>query len=262
MMLRPALVVFTLLVLVFLAAPVAAIIPLSFNSSSFLTYPLAGLSLRWYRELFGSMGWMEAFRNSLIVATAATALATPLGTLAALGLARLSSPFKPIIMAAMLAPMFVPVVIVAVATYFLYAPLGLASSYAGLIFAHTTLAAPFVVLVVHASLQGFDFTLLRAGASLGARPIVVLLRVLIPLITPGVLGAAVFAFMTSFDEIVVALFLAGPEQRTLPLKMFEGVREQVNPTITAAATLLVITSVSLLGAVELIRRRRMQGREP
>jgi putative spermidine/putrescine transport system permease protein len=245
------------IVLVFLAAPVLAILPLSFNSGSLLTYPLAGFSLQWYRELFGSVGWLAAFRNSLIVAASTTALATPLGTLAALGLAKLPRSFKPLIIAVLLAPMFVPAIVVAVATYFLYARLGLTGTYAGLVLAHTTLAAPFAVLVVHASLQDFDGTLLRAASSLGSAPLGVLMRVLLPLIAPGVIAGALFAFMASFDEIVVAMFLAGPDQHTLPLKMFEGLREQINPTITAAAALLVVTSVSLLGLVELMRRRRI-----
>jgi putative spermidine/putrescine transport system permease protein len=253
---RMALYAISGLVCAFLVLPILAIVPLSFNSGSFLTYPLAGWSLRWYEELIGSSGWMSAFRNSLVVAAAATALATPLGTLAALGLTRLASALKPVLMAMLLAPMFAPVIVVAVATYFLYAKLGLAHSFFGLILGHTALATPFVVLVVHASLQGFDGSLLRAAASLGASPVVVMRKVLLPLITPGMFAAAIFAFTTSFDEIVVAMLLAGVEQKTLPLKMFDGVRDHISPAITAAATLLVLTSVILLGTVELLRRRR------
>jgi putative spermidine/putrescine transport system permease protein len=253
---RAALYVFAALVLAFLVLPILAIVPLSFNSSSFLAYPVAGFSLRWYEELIGSSGWISALRNSVIVATATTALATPLGTLAALGLTRLSSSLKPLLIGLLLAPMFVPVIIVAVASYFLYAQLGLAHSVVGLVLGHTVLATPFVVLVVHASLQGFDVTLLRAGASLGARPAGVVRRVLLPLIAPGMFAAAIFAFTTSFDEIVMAMLLAGVEQKTLPLKMFEGVRDHISPAITAAATLLVLTSIVLLGVVEALRRQR------
>jgi putative spermidine/putrescine transport system permease protein len=253
---RVSLYVVSGLVCAFLVLPILAIVPLSFNSGSFLTYPLAGWSLRWYEELIGSSGWMSAFRNSLLVAAATTALATPLGTLAALGLTRLASSLKPVLIAMLLAPMFAPVIVVAVATYFLYAKLGLAHSFFGLILGHTALATPFVVLVVHASLQGFDGSLLRAASSLGAPPVTVLRKVLLPLITPGMFAAAIFAFTTSFDEIVVAMLLAGVEEKTLPLKMFDGVREHISPAITAAATLLVVTSVILLGTVELLRRRR------
>ena len=247
---------FTGLVLAFLVMPILAIVPLSFNSSSFLSYPVAGFSLRWYGELVGSSGWSSALRNSVLVASATTALATPLGTLAALGLTRLSSALKPLLIALLLAPMFVPVIIVAVASYFLYADLGLAHSFVGLVLGHTVLATPFVVLVVHASLQGFDATLLRAGASLGAPPVTVVRTVLLPMIAPGMFAAAIFAFTTSFDEIVVAMLLAGVEQKTLPLKMFEGVRDHISPAITAAATLLVLTSILLLGVVEGLRRQR------
>jgi putative spermidine/putrescine transport system permease protein len=253
---RAVLYAFTALVLAFLVLPILAIVPLSFNSSSFLSYPIAGFSLRWYEELIGSSGWSSALRNSVIIATATTALATPLGTLAALGLTRLGSTLKPLLIALLLAPMFVPVIIVAVASYFLYAQLGLAHSVVGLVLGHTVLATPFVVVVVHASLQGFDATLLRAGASLGARPLTVVGRVLLPLIAPGMFAAAIFAFTTSFDEIVVAMLLAGVEQKTLPLKMFEGVRDHISPAICAAATLLVLTSIVLLAVVEALRRQR------
>jgi putative spermidine/putrescine transport system permease protein len=255
---------FSAMVCAFLVLPIIAIVPLSFNAGSFLTYPLSGLSLRWYAELVGSAGWPSAFRNSLLVAIATTALATPIGTLAALGLARLTSAIKPFLIAALLAPMFVPAIIVAVAMYYLYAPLGLAHSFIGLVLAHTTLATPFVVLVIHATLQGFDSSLLRAGASLGARPSVVIYRILLPLIAPGVFASAVFAFTTSFDEIVLALLLAGAGQKTLPMQMFDGVHDQISPTITAAATLLAVTSVLLLATVELMRRRRARllGRTP
>lgn len=253
---RPALYAFSALVCAFLVLPIVAIVPLSFNAGSFLSYPLAGLSLRWYEELIGSAGWASAFRNSLLVAGATTALATPLGTLAALGLTRVSAAVKPVLIAILLAPMFVPVITVAVATYFLYARLGLAHTFLGLILSHTALAVPFVVLVVHASLQGFDSSLLRAASSLGARPAIVVRRILLPLIAPGMFAAAVFAFTTSFDEIVVAMMIAGVEQKTLPLQMFDGVRDHISPAITAAATLLVLSSIVLFGVVELMRRRR------
>jgi putative spermidine/putrescine transport system permease protein len=153
------------------------------------------------------------------------------------------------------APLVVPVVVVAVAFYFLFAPLGLVNSPVGLVVAHTALALPFVVIVVHAALTGLDFGLLRAAASLGAPPLTMIVRILVPLIGPGIAAGAVFAFMTSFDETTIALFIAGPEQRTLPIQMFEGVREEISPAIAAAATLLVVASTLLLGTAELLRRR-------
>ena len=252
---RIALIGFAGLVLAFLLLPILAIVPMSFNPTSFLVFTEGGLSLRWYRMLAESPDWTRSFANSLVIAAATTAIATPLGTLAAIGLVNLKSRARPLVVALLGAPLVVPVIVVAIAFYFLFAPIGLTNSFFGLIVAHTVLAAPFVVIVVAASLHGFDGSLLRAGASLGAPPLTVLLRILLPLIAPGVAAGAVFAFMTSFDETVVTLFLAGPEQRTLPIQMFEGVREQISPAITAAATLLVVASTLLLGSAELLRRR-------
>ncbi|MBB6426960.1 ABC transporter permease [Sphingopyxis sp. JAI128] len=252
---RVLLILFCALVFAFLVLPILAVIPLSFNPGSFLVFPHDAVSLRWYRVLAGSPQWTHAFGNSLKIAAATTLIATPLGTLAAIGLAAMRSRAKVPIVAIITAPLAVPVVVVAIAFYFLFAPLGLVNGPAGLIVAHSALALPFVVIVVHAALSGIDFELLRAAASLGARPATVLARVLAPLIAPGIAAGAVFAFMTSFDEATVALFIAGPEQRTLPIQMFEGVREQVSPAIAAAATLLVIASTLLLGAAELLRRR-------
>ncbi|KAA5614776.1 ABC transporter permease [Rhodovastum atsumiense] len=239
----------------FLMAPVLAVLPLSFSSGSYLVYPLPGFSLRWYEDFLTSARWMTALRNSMIVGVSATALAMLLGTLAALGLAQWRSRFKPLVLALVLSPMVVPVVITAVGLYFFFAPFGLTNSYAGLILAHTALAVPFVVVTVSATLQGFDQTLARAAASLGASPLVTFRRVILPLILPGLASGALFAFATSFDEVVVVLFMAGPEQRTLPREMFSGIRENISPTITAAAAILTLFSVGLLAAVELLRRR-------
>jgi putative spermidine/putrescine transport system permease protein len=251
-----------ILVLFFLLVPIIAIVPLSFSSGNFLVYPLPGLSLRWYQELLTSEKWLPALRNSLIVGTSATVAATILGTLAAVGLNREKFPLRPLVMGLLLSPMIVPVVITAIGVYFFFAPLGLTNSYAGLILAHTALAAPFVVITVSATLAHFDTTMTRAAASLGASPLVAFFRVTLPLIMPGVASGALFAFATSFDEVVVALMIAGPRQRTLPREMFSGIRESINPTITAVATVLIVTAVALLGCLELLRRRteRLTGR--
>jgi putative spermidine/putrescine transport system permease protein len=157
--------------------------------------------------------------------------------------------------------MVVPLVIVAVGVYFAYAPFGLTGSLLGLTLAHTALAVPFVVITVSATLQGFDPNQARAGASLGASPTVVFLRIVLPLILPGVVSGALFAFVTSFDEVVVALFVTGPGERTLPRQMFNGIRENISPVIAAAASLLILLSVLLLSVLELLRRRneRLRG---
>jgi putative spermidine/putrescine transport system permease protein len=252
---------FCALVLLFLILPIIAIIPISFSAGEWLTYPLPGLSLRWYDDFLSSRMWLLALKNSLIVASATAVLATALGTLAGLGLTRASFPLKGMVLALLISPMVVPIVITAVGVYFFFAQLGLVNTYLGLILAHTVLAVPFVVITVTAALQGFDATLTRAAASLGANPATVFFRITLPLILPGVISGALFAFATSFDEVVVALFLAGPEQRTLPRQMFSGIRENISPTITAVATILVTISVVLMTTIELLRRRseRLRG---
>ena len=229
--------------------------PLSFSSGSFFFYPLPGFSLRWYQDFFTSTFWLPSVWNSLIVGVSATLLATLLGTLAALGMWRARFPGQGLILALVISPMVVPVIIVAVGVYFAFAPLGLTDGYAGLILAHTTLAVPFVVVSVLATLSGFDRTLLRAAASLGARPLTTFRRVTLPLILPGVASGAVFAFAASFDEVVVALLIAGPGQRTLPRQMFAGINDNISLTITAAATMLIAISLLLMIAVDALRRR-------
>src|SRR3954466_2663113 len=243
-------------VLAYLLLPILVIIPLSFSDSSFLVYPIPGWSLKWYENLFTSAEWLRAARNSFIVAPAATVVATVLGTLAAVGLARTNFAFKGALMSVLIAPMVVPIVVVGVATYLFFAPLGLVDSYAGLIIVHAALGAPFVLTTVLATLQGFNHNLVRASLSLGANPLTTFFRVTLPVIAPGVISGALFAFATSFDEVVVTLFLAGPDPVTLPRQMFTGIRENITPTIAAVATLLILFTTTLLLALEWLRGRR------
>lgn len=256
-----ALRVFVGLVLLFLISPVLAVMPLSFNSESFFTYPMPGYSLKWYKDFFFNPRWSGAVKMSFLVALATTVLATTLGTLAALGLSRSNFPLKSTMMAILISPMIVPVIISAVGMFKFYAQMNLAGTRIGIILAHTALATPFVVITVTATLASFDKTLMRAGASCGAAPHTVFFKVVMPLILPGMISGALFAFVTSFDEVVVVLFLASPEDRTLPLQMFSGIREMISPTITAAATVLVLISTALLITVEMLRRRseRLRG---
>ena len=242
-------------VLVFLVAPILTIVPLSFSSGSFFYYPLPGFSLRWYEDFFTSSFWLPALKNSLIVGVSATVLATGLGTLAALGIWRARFPAQALVLAILISPMVVPVVIVAVGAYFAFAPLGLTNGYLGLILSHATLGVPFVVITVLATLSGFDRTLIRAAESLGASQIVTFRRVTLPLILPGVASGAVFAFAASFDEVVVALLMAGPGQRTLPRQMFAGINDNISLTIAAAATMLIAISLLLMIAVSWLQRR-------
>lgn len=248
-------------VFLFLVMPILVIIPLSFSSEPWFTYPLPGFSLKWYQDFFFNERWTVAIGNSLFVGVFSTLLSTLLGTLAALGLSRGNVPFAGLIMSVLISPMIVPVVIVAVAMFFGYASIGLNNTYLGLILSHATLATPFVVITVTATLSGFDRSLTRAAASLGATPITAFRMVTLPLIAPGVISGALFAFVTSWDEVVVALFLSSPEQRTLPRQMFSGIREQISPTITAAATCLVLLAALLMAVTELLRRRsaRLRG---
>lgn len=242
-------------VFAFLLLPILAIIPLSFSSGSILAYPLPGFSLRWYESVFADSKWASAIGNSLIVAVATVALATPLGTLAALGLNRLNFPGKALLMALLISPMIIPVIITAIGVYFFFAPLGLANSLTGLVLAHTAIAVPFVLVTVNAALSGLDRNLGRAGASLGAAPLQVFRRITLPLIAPGIISGAIFAFAASFDEVVIALMITGPAQRTLPRELLSGTRENLDPTVLAVATLLTVVSAAMLLAMVYLQNR-------
>jgi putative spermidine/putrescine transport system permease protein len=252
---RYALRVYVALVLLFLMAPILVIVPLSFSAGSFLYFPLPGLSLRWYVDFFTSDLWLPALKNSLIVGVGATFMATLFGTLAAFGFWRARFAGRRLLFALMLSPQVVPLIIVAVGVYFAFAPFGLANGLLGLTLAHAALGAPFVLVTVLSTLSGFDRNLLDAAASLGARPLVAFSRVALPIIFPGVFSGALFAFATSFDEVVVALLLTGPGQRTLPMQMFAGINQEISLTITATGTLLIVLACLLLLAAEGLRRR-------
>jgi len=256
--------VFTALVLLFLMAPILAVIPLSFNSEPYFSYPMPGLSLEWYRDFFSNQRWTGALLLSLKLALTVTVFSTLLGTMASLGLARRQLPFRSLIIGVLLLPIIVPAIVIAVAVFMAFGYFGLIGTFAGLAIAHTALATPFAVITVTATLTSFDWTLQRAAQGLGATPLLTFRKVILPLILPGVVTGAIFAFVTSFDEVVVALFLSSAEQRTLPKQMFSGIREMISPTITAAATIQVILSVLLLVSVETLRRRseRLRGITP
>ncbi len=249
------------LIFAFLIIPIIVIIPLSFNSEPYFTYPMPGFSLRWYEEFFTSPQWILGLQNSVIVGIFATLVATVLGTLAALGLNRAEYPGKSTILAVLISPIIVPIVITAAGMFYFYAKLGLTGTLAGLVFAHATIGVPFVVITVSATLAGFDYNLIRAGASLGGDPLRVFHKVTLPLILPGVVAGALFAFITSWDELVIAIFLAGTEEHTLPRRMWSGIRELLSPTIMAVATMLIMISIGLMVVMELLRRRgeRLRG---
>ena len=247
--------------LAFLLVPIAAIVPLSFSSGSFLTYPLPGLSLRWYAEGLSGGKWLKALSNSLWVGGIATLLSVTLGTLAALGLARWRGAVAGALKMLLLSPMIVPVILVAVASYFFLAPLALTSTYTGLMLAHTVIASPFVVVPVLTALELQDPNLARAGASCGATPRQVFWRVTLPGIVPAMASGALFAFAASFDDVVIALLIAGPEQRTLPREMFSGLRDSITPALTAVATIMIVFSTALFVGVQAVQRRAGRRRQ-
>jgi putative spermidine/putrescine transport system permease protein len=255
----------------FLIAPILTIIPLSFNAEDFFTFTPEmlrfdpeGYSLKHYRDFFTNPDWQQALRNSVQIAPAATLIAVTLGTLAAIGLSQSHVPFRRAIMAILISPMIVPLIISAAGMYFFYSRIGLQGTYIGVVLAHAALGIPFVIITVTATLVGFDRSLTRAAASLGAGPVRTFFKVQMPLILPGVISGGLFAFITSFDEVVVVLFVGSAGQQTLPWQMFTGLREQISPTILAVATILVVISIMLLTTVELLRRRseRLRGMTP
>ncbi|PXW22518.1 ABC transporter permease [Paraburkholderia caballeronis] len=243
------------LVFFFLIAPIIAIVPLSFNSGSYFSYPMDGFSLRWYAQAFGSQNWQHAFANSMGIGAAATLISTGLGTLAALGLARADFPLRGLVMPLLISPMIIPIVVVAAGFYLVFAPLGLVDSYAGVVLAHAALGTPFVVITVTASLLSFDRSLLRAAAGLGASQWTVFRRVTLPLILPAVATGSIFAFATSFDEVIVILFIGGPAQQTVPRRMWSGIRDQIDPSILAVATVLIVFAVALFSSINWLRSR-------
>lgn len=250
------------LIFFFLIAPIVVIIPLSFNAVPFFTFTEemlsfdpAGYSLKWYQDFFTDLNWQGAVKNSFIIAVFSTLISTVLGTIAALGLSRQEMPARTLVMGILISPMIVPLIIAAAGMFFFYSDIGLASTHIGVILAHAAMGTPFVVITVTATLVGFDHSLTRAAAMLGATPTRTFFKVIVPLILPGVISGALFAFVTSFDEVVVVQFVGSYQQRTIPWAMFSGLREQISPTILAVATLLVILSVLMLTTVELLRRR-------
>ncbi|KHA53580.1 MAG: ABC transporter permease [Sulfitobacter geojensis] len=272
------------LIFFFLIAPIMVIIPLSFNAQDFFTFTPemlafdpAGYSTKHYEDFFTNSDWQLALRNSLKIAPVATLLSVSLGTLAAIGLSQSHVPFRRAIMAILISPMIVPLIISATGMYFFYSnpyiptpfgkielPFTLTGTYIGVVLAHAALGIPFVIITVTATLVGFDNSLTRAAANMGAGPVKTFFSVQMPLILPGVVSGGLFAFITSFDEVVVVLFVGSAGQKTLPWQMFTGLREQISPTILAVATILIAVSIALLFVVELLRRRseRLRGITP
>ena len=270
------------IIFIFLIMPILVVMPLSFNSQDFFTFTPEmlkfepeGYSLKHYRDFFTNNEWQRSFKNSLLIAPVATLVSVSLGTLAAIGLSQSHVPFKRAIMAILISPMIVPLIISATGMFFFYSHvgnfledrIGLDKNFVGyvkVILAHSVLGIPFVIITVTATLVGFDNSLTRAAASMGANPVKTFFKIQMPLILPGVISGGLFAFITSFDEVVVVMFVGSTNQKTLPWQMFTGLREQISPTILAVATILVAISIALLITLEMLRRRseRLRGITP
>ncbi|WP_336742022.1 ABC transporter permease [Aureimonas altamirensis] len=248
-------IIFGIAAVVFLLLPIVAILPLAFTDSVFLNYPIPGVSLRWFDQL-ASGAWQRSIINSLIIGGGATLVSVVLGTLAALGLAGSALPLAGLFRTVFLLPMVVPAVVLGVGLQISLARIGLSSTYLGVIVSHSVLCIPFVIVSVSTALAGIDRTSLRAAASLGANPFTVFRRVTMPLAAPGIVTGAVFAFATSLDEVVLTLFVAGPNQRTLARQMFSSIRENISPAVAAAAFLLIIGTLLLAGLAALLRWRQ------
>ncbi|SMO44951.1 ABC transporter permease [Ruegeria faecimaris] len=269
-------------IFVFLITPILVVLPLSFNAQDFFTFTPEmlsldpeGYSLKHYRDFFTNNEWQRSFKNSLIIAPIATIISVSLGTLAAIGLSQSHVPGRRVIMGVLISPMIVPLIISATGMFFFYSDigrfmegtLGMNKNFVGyvkVVLAHAVLGIPFVIITVTATLVGFDRSLTRAAANMGAGPVRTFFKIQMPLILPGVISGGLFAFITSFDEVVVVLFVGSASQKTLPWQMFTGLREQISPTILAVATILVVISIALLTTVELLRRRseRLRGLSP
>lgn len=231
----------------FLLAPTLIAVPISFTTTSNIQFPPVGFTLSWYGEVFASRDWREATLNSLIVALATSALSLVLGTAAAIALFRANFRGKAVLLGLLLSPLVTPVIVLSVGMYMVFARWGLAGSFPGLIAAHTSLALPFVIVSVLASLKTLNANLELASAGLGATPWFTFRRVTLPLILPGVVSGGVFAFITSWDEVVIAIFLADLDTRTIPVMIWSQVRAMLDPaTAAVGAVLIAISAIGLL----------------
>lgn len=243
------------LVMAFLVIPCILVIPMSFSDSQYLEFPPRSLSLRWYEAFFTSTEWIQSAVVSLKVAGLTTVLATVLGTLASYGLYKATSLFTPLARGLLMLPMMIPLIFVAIGVFFVYARFGLNNTITGLVLAHTTLAIPFVMIAVGNGLKSFDPNLERAARSLGASPVTAFLTVTLPQIRISVFSGMLFAFVTSFDEVVVSLFVSSGANSTLTKRMFANIRDQVDPTVAAISSMLVALSIVVLIAAQFVKRK-------
>jgi len=248
-------------VLVFLVLPAFIVIPMSFGSSEYLKFPPVDFSLKWYSEFIKSERWVGSLWLSLQVAVCTTVIATLVGTLASLAMTRGNFPGKALVNTIIISPMIVPVIILAIAIYGLYAKLGMIGTRAGLVSAHTVLALPYVFLIMTSNLHQFDISLELAAMNLGANRIKTFFFVTLPLIFPGMMTSAIFAFITSFDELVVANFISGIRGTTLPKQMFDGIRLEVSPVVASVSSILIVVSIVTILLLQSLRSEEPKSQE-
>lgn len=251
----------SVIVAIFLTIPILITVPISFSSIDRVTFPPPGLSLRWYAEFFGVDGhqgsrWMPAARLSVQVGIASAILATVLGVLAAIPIARMRFRGKRLVETFVMLPLILPPIVLGVGLFFLYIPTKLLGTWFGMVLGHTVLGAPYVAVIVAAALRNFDDRLEWAAASLGAGRWRVLWTVTIPLLRPAILAGALFAFLTSFDELIIALFVSGTTSVTLPRLLWDFVRTETSPVIAVVSTLLLLFAILFAGGMAIVQRKR------
>lgn len=244
---------FSILVLLFLMLPTFIVIPMSFSSSQYLQFPPPGFSLKWYQSFFKSSTWIDSFVFSIKIGLTTAILASILGTFSALVLARVKSKWMNAVYYLIMTPMIVPLIVIAVAMYSFFVQYRLQGTFIGLVIAHTIIALPYVVTTVLGTLKGFDYRLEQAAMSLGAHPFIAFMKVTVPIISPALISGALFAFIASFDELIVSIFVSGTVSKTLPVRMWEGIRLEIDPTITAISTILILISIALFTSIQLLQ---------
>jgi putative spermidine/putrescine transport system permease protein len=243
---RIILVPFCAAVLLYLILPVLIIVPMSFSSARFLTFPPPSLSLRWYQDYVGNPAWMQATRVTLTVATLTVLIATPLGVAAAYAISQSKLRIMRVIHMTLLLPLVVPIIITAVGIFFVYARIGLVATLSGLVLANVMLGLPYVVISVVAGLQSFDATQEMVARSLGMNRIRSFFAVTLPQIKASVIAGGIFVFISAMDETIVALFISGGQYQPLTKRMFTALRDEIDPTIAAISTLMTAASFMLV----------------
>lgn len=245
------------IILLMLILPIVTIVFFSFTNANYFSWPIESYSMRWYKEFFSDSQWYLGLERSLVVALSTVVLALILGTLAALATYKLNFKYKEIFIAFMLSPMLIPIVIISIALYYNFAPIGLTNSFLGIVLGHTIVAFPMVFITISSGLAQLDGDIESAAISLGSTPIGAFFRVVLPLIKPAIMSSAIFAFVTSIDELTITLYMSGASTKTLPIVMWETMRYNVSPLIAVASTLLISAVVVLFTIKNLLKNKKV-----